>query len=50
MRVECEVYYPDTNERYSRVIDWSDWEHRREFLLKAERALRDGGIVTIRKE
>lgn len=50
LRVECEVYYPDTNERYSRTIDWDNYESRREFFLKSDRAIRDGGIVTTRRE
>jgi len=50
MRVECEVYYPDTGERFMRVIDWDDFDQRSEFAKKADKAIRNGGIVTTRKE
>jgi hypothetical protein len=49
MNVLCTVFYPDTGECHKRVIDWNDWDAKREFASRADWAVRDGGKVTTEK-
>ena len=44
--VLCTVVYPDTGEFHKRVIDWDNYDARKEFARKANSAIYDGGKVT----
>lgn len=46
LQVLCSVTYIDTGEHHSRVIDWDNCDDRRTFAQRADKAIRNGGIVT----
>jgi hypothetical protein len=46
LKVRCVVFYPDSGEQFSRVIDWDDPVSKKDFAIKADFAIREGGKVT----
>lgn len=46
LKVRCEVYYPEATQVLVRVIDWDDYDQKREFARRCDWAIRNGGKVT----